>query len=137
MQSWTKYLETFSRFNTISLHHKWNGTRLLSPESEFTSFCTSYRKCMPNFFFGNCLKHVLQFYINIGGLFGPITSAIFDNLWHEPPRTKKERRRINMLVQWSFFDINLQLLEILLVFEEIKFTSILSLLVPKNPIHEN
>ena len=29
-QSWTKYIETFSRFNTISLHHKWNATRLLS-----------------------------------------------------------------------------------------------------------
>ena len=26
----------FSRFRTIFLHHKWNGIRLLSPESEYT-----------------------------------------------------------------------------------------------------
>ena len=26
-------METFSHFSTISPHHKWNGTRLLSPES--------------------------------------------------------------------------------------------------------
>ena len=33
-QSWTKYLQTFSLFSAISHHHKWNGTILLSPESE-------------------------------------------------------------------------------------------------------
>ena len=27
--------ENFSSFSTISSHHKWNGTRLLSPESEY------------------------------------------------------------------------------------------------------
>ena len=36
-QSWRKHLETFSLFCTIFLHHKCNGTRLLSPESECTS----------------------------------------------------------------------------------------------------
>ena len=42
-QSWTKHLETFSLFSTISLYYKWNGTRLLSPEGECTSCVTSYR----------------------------------------------------------------------------------------------
>ena len=42
-QSWTKHLETFSLFSTICLHHKWNGTRLLSPENECTSYLTSCR----------------------------------------------------------------------------------------------
>ena len=37
VQSWTKYLETFSLFSIIFLHHKWNRTRLLSPEIECTS----------------------------------------------------------------------------------------------------
>ena len=41
-QSWTKYLWPFSLFSTISLHDKWNGTRLLSQESECTSCLTSY-----------------------------------------------------------------------------------------------
>ena len=40
LQSWTKHLETFSLFSTISLHHKWNGSRILSPESE----CKSYSR---------------------------------------------------------------------------------------------
>ena len=42
-QSWTKHLETFSLFSTISLHHKWNGTILLSPESECMSCLMSCR----------------------------------------------------------------------------------------------
>ena len=41
-QSWPKYLWTFSLFNTIILHHKWNGARLLSPESECTSCLSSW-----------------------------------------------------------------------------------------------
>ena len=36
-QSWTKYLETFSRFSTISLQHSWSGTKLLLPHSEYMS----------------------------------------------------------------------------------------------------
>ena len=35
-QSWTKQWN-FSRFSTISLHHKWNRTRLLQQSSECTS----------------------------------------------------------------------------------------------------
>ena len=27
--------------SSISIHHKWNGTRLLSPESEYTSCLSS------------------------------------------------------------------------------------------------
>ena len=42
-QSWTKHLETFSLFSTISLHYKWNGTILLSPESECMSCLMSCR----------------------------------------------------------------------------------------------
>ena len=42
-QSWTKHLPTFLLFSKISLHHKWNGTRLLSPESECTRCLTSGR----------------------------------------------------------------------------------------------
>ena len=34
-------IKTLLRFSTISLHHKWNGTRLLSPESACTSCLTS------------------------------------------------------------------------------------------------
>ena len=41
LQSWTKYLETFSLFSTNFLHHKWNGTKLLSPESKCASSLTS------------------------------------------------------------------------------------------------
>ena len=41
LQSWTKYLETFSCFITISLYHNLKETRLLSPESECTSCLTS------------------------------------------------------------------------------------------------
>ena len=41
LQSWTKYLQIFSFFSTIFLHHKWNGTRLLSPESKYTSCRTT------------------------------------------------------------------------------------------------
>ena len=40
-QSWKKHLLTFSGFSTISLHHKWNETELLSLESECTSCLTS------------------------------------------------------------------------------------------------
>ena len=29
---------SFSRFSTIFLHHKWIGTRLLSPKNEWTNF---------------------------------------------------------------------------------------------------
>ena len=36
-QSWTEYLKTFSQFSTISLNHKWIGTRLLSPKGECRS----------------------------------------------------------------------------------------------------
>ena len=43
VQSWTKHLQTFSLCSTISLHHKWNESRLLSPESE----CTSYPAVQP------------------------------------------------------------------------------------------
>ena len=43
VQSWTKYLETFSLFSIIFLHHKWSGTRLLSPGSKCTSYLTSCR----------------------------------------------------------------------------------------------
>ena len=43
IQSSTKHLDTFSLFSTICLHHKWNGTRLLSPESECTSCLTNCR----------------------------------------------------------------------------------------------
>ena len=42
-QYWAKHLETFSLFSTISLYHKWNGTKLLSPESECTSCLTSWQ----------------------------------------------------------------------------------------------
>ena len=42
-QSWTKHLETFSLFRTIPLHDKWNGTRLLSPQSACTSWISSCR----------------------------------------------------------------------------------------------
>ena len=42
-QSWTKYFETFSIFSTLFLYHKWNGTRLLSPESKRVSCLTSYQ----------------------------------------------------------------------------------------------
>ena len=38
-----KIFPNFSRFNTISFHHKWNRTRLLPPESECTSCLTSCR----------------------------------------------------------------------------------------------
>ena len=39
IQSWTKYLRTFSRFSTTSPHNKQlDGTRLLSTETE----CLSY-----------------------------------------------------------------------------------------------
>ena len=41
LQSWAKDLLTLSRFNTISLFHKWNGARLLLPGSECTSCLTS------------------------------------------------------------------------------------------------
>ena len=34
---------TFSRFRTISFHHKWNATRLLSPECECTNCLMSFR----------------------------------------------------------------------------------------------
>ena len=34
MRPWTKHLSTFLRFSRTSLHHKWNGTKLLSPENE-------------------------------------------------------------------------------------------------------
>ena len=37
LQSWTKYLWNFSRFSIVSLHHKWNATRILSLESECPS----------------------------------------------------------------------------------------------------
>ena len=40
-QSWTKYLKTFSRLNTISLHRKWKGTILSSTESKCTNFLMS------------------------------------------------------------------------------------------------
>ena len=40
-QSWTKHLLTFPGFSTISLHHKWNETGLLSLESKCTSRFTS------------------------------------------------------------------------------------------------
>ena len=43
LQSRKKHLETFSHFRTISLQHKGDGTRLLSPESECTSCLASYR----------------------------------------------------------------------------------------------
>ena len=42
LQSWTKHLLTFSHFSTIYLHHKWNRSRSLSPESECRS-CMSCR----------------------------------------------------------------------------------------------
>ena len=32
--SWDKTFVVFFTFYTISLHHKWNGNRLVSPESE-------------------------------------------------------------------------------------------------------
>ena len=46
LRSWSckKYLQTFSGFSTISLHHKWRGTRLLSPESECLICHMSCRK---------------------------------------------------------------------------------------------
>ena len=37
VQSWAKNLENFLLSSTIRLHHKWNGTRLLWPESQCTS----------------------------------------------------------------------------------------------------
>ena len=40
-QSRTKYLETFSRFAIAFFHHKWNWTKLLSAESDYTSCLTS------------------------------------------------------------------------------------------------
>ena len=41
LQSWKKYLKIFSFISTISAHQKWKGTRLLSPNSEYTSCFTS------------------------------------------------------------------------------------------------
>ena len=48
LQSWTKYSTNvprlyppFLRFSTISLHHNWIGTRLLSPKGECMSCLTS------------------------------------------------------------------------------------------------
>ena len=41
MQSWTKYLEAFSRLGVVSVHLKRKGTRLLSSESECTNSLTS------------------------------------------------------------------------------------------------
>ena len=41
LQSCIKHLWTFSRLSTVSFHHKWNETRLLSPESECMSCITS------------------------------------------------------------------------------------------------
>ena len=43
-QTSTKYCETFLRFSIVSLNHKWNGARLLSPETECTSCLTSCEK---------------------------------------------------------------------------------------------
>ena len=43
VQSWTKHLQTFSLFSTFYLHRKWNGTRLLWPESKCTGCLTSCR----------------------------------------------------------------------------------------------
>ena len=37
IQSWTKYMWTFPRFNAISLRHKWIGTMLLWPKGVCTS----------------------------------------------------------------------------------------------------
>ena len=37
LQSRAKHLQTFSHFSTTFLQHKWNGTRILSPESECTN----------------------------------------------------------------------------------------------------
>ena len=34
LQSWREHLQTFSRFGRVSLHHKWNWTKLLSPKKE-------------------------------------------------------------------------------------------------------
>ena len=33
LPSWIKRLQTFPCFSIIFLHHKWNGTRLVSPEN--------------------------------------------------------------------------------------------------------
>ena len=41
LQSWTKCLQTFSPLSQISFHHKWKGTKLLSPEREWKSCLTS------------------------------------------------------------------------------------------------
>ena len=43
LQPGTKHTKTFSLFSTISLHHKWHRTRLLSPQSECTNYLTSCR----------------------------------------------------------------------------------------------
>ena len=40
-ESWTKHLQTFWYFSTVCPHHKWNRTRLLSPESGCKSCLTS------------------------------------------------------------------------------------------------
>ena len=38
-----KTFADFFTFSTVSFHHKWNGTRLSSPESECTSCLRSFR----------------------------------------------------------------------------------------------
>ena len=39
--AWIKHLDIFPLFSTISLRHKWNGTRLVSPKNESTSCRTT------------------------------------------------------------------------------------------------
>ena len=39
--AWIKHLDIFQLFSTISLRHKWNGTRLVSPKNESTSCRTT------------------------------------------------------------------------------------------------
>ena len=43
LQSWAKHLQTSLRFSTISLVRLLSSVRLLSPESECTSYLTSCR----------------------------------------------------------------------------------------------
>ena len=59
-QSWTRHLWAFSLFSTISLHRKWSGNRLLSPDSEFSLFCESVYNLFSKIVWGNRFSFLTQ-----------------------------------------------------------------------------